>query len=142
MSRAHGFIWVLCLTVSVFYSGCASYNKQHIHDTEQRLLSAGFLAHGPDFAGRRDLLDTLPAHQVVNRQIGGTNWFGYVYPQLSNTNSGLSYFLELTTNLVSGIWTNSGYSVLGTNVTGGDLNFVTNITDTVDDQKFIRLIIE
>jgi len=74
--------------------------------------------------------------------VGGTNYFGYVHPQLSDTNSGLSYFLELTTDLVSGVWTNSGYSVLGTNVTGGKMNYVTNVTDTVGSKKFIRLMIE
>ena len=74
--------------------------------------------------------------------VGGTNWFGYVHPQLSDPDSGLSYYLELNTDLVSGTWTNSGYTVAGTNVTGGELDFVTNVTDTVESQKFIRLIIE
>jgi hypothetical protein len=30
----------------------------------------------------------------------------------------------------------------GTDVTGGTLDFVTNEVDTVDEQKFIRLMIE
>jgi len=83
---------------------------------------------------------TSPEFGVAN--ISGTNWFGYVYPQLSDPDSGLSYSLEFNTNLVSGTWTNSGYIVTGTNVTGGSLDFVTNVTDTVADEKFIRLIIE
>jgi len=38
---------------------------------------------------------TAPVFGVEN--VGGTNWFGYVHPQLSNPNSGLSYSLELNT---------------------------------------------
>ena len=83
---------------------------------------------------------TAPVFGVEN--IGGTNWFGYVHPQLSGFASGLRYSLELNTNLVSGTWTNAGYMVEGTNVTGGALDFVTNATDTVSGQKYIRLIIE
>jgi hypothetical protein len=74
--------------------------------------------------------------------VGGTETFSYVHPQLSASDSGLTYSLELTTDLVSGTWTNAGYSVQGTNVTGGTLDYVTNLTDMVDSRKFIRLIIE
>ena len=83
---------------------------------------------------------TAPVFGVEN--IGGTNWFGYVYPQLSGPASSLNYYLELNTNLVSGIWTNAGYLVYGTNVTGRELDFVTNVIDTVESRKYIRLIIE
>ena len=83
---------------------------------------------------------TSPEFGVEN--VGGTNWFGYIHPQLSDLESGLSYHLELNTDLVTGAWTNSGYTVTGTNVTGGELNFVTNVTDTVEGEKFIRLIIK
>ena len=83
---------------------------------------------------------TSPGFGIVD--VGGTNYFGYVHPQLADPSSGLNYFLELNTELVSGVWTNAGYVVLGTNVTGNALDFVTNVTDTVDGQKFIRLIIE
>jgi hypothetical protein len=79
---------------------------------------------------------TSPSFGLVN---GG---FSYIYPQLSDLDSGLTYFLETCTDLVGGTWTNFGYTVAGTNVTGGTLDFVTNTTDTVEDQKFIRLIIE
>ena len=82
MASVHSVITVICLSASVFYSGCASYSTQHIQDTEQRLLSAGFLAHGPDTAERRDLLETLPAHQIVNRQIEGTNYWIYADPTI------------------------------------------------------------
>jgi len=32
-----------------------------------------------------------------------------------------------------------GYTITGTNVTGGTLNFVTNDVDTVRNKNFIRL---
>ncbi|MCF7817030.1 MAG: hypothetical protein K9M54_04045 [Kiritimatiellales bacterium] len=83
---------------------------------------------------------TSPTFGSVN--VGGTNYFGYIYPQLSDVNSGLAYSLNLTTDLVNIPWTNTGYIVWGTNVTGGALDFVTNVTTTVAAQKFIRLIIE
>ncbi|MCF7818551.1 MAG: autotransporter-associated beta strand repeat-containing protein [Kiritimatiellales bacterium] len=81
-----------------------------------------------------------PAYGIQN--VGGTNYFGYIHPQLSDPDSGIGYYLELNTNLLLGVWTNDGYMVLGTNVTGGTFNYVTNTTSTVDGKKFIRLIIE
>ncbi len=67
------------------------------------------------------------------------NGFIYVYPQRSD-DTNLIYTVETTTNLVdSESWTNDGYTVTGTNVTGGTLDFVTNDVDTVDNEKFIRL---
>ena len=84
---------------------------------------------------------TSPEFGVMD--IGGTDWFAYIHPQLSDPDSGLAYSLALKTDLVFGDWTtNSGYTVSGTNVTGGKLDFVTNVTDTVDETKYIRLIIE
>ncbi|MEA2068912.1 MAG: hypothetical protein U9P12_06915, partial [Verrucomicrobiota bacterium] len=83
---------------------------------------------------------TSPGFDIQN--VGGTNYFGYVHPQLADPDSGITYHLELNTDLVSGIWTNAGYLVTGTNDTGGELDFVTNVTDTVDSQKYLRLIIE
>ena len=83
---------------------------------------------------------TSPTFEVV--EVGGSNVFSYVYPQRSDPNSGLTYYLELNTDLIAGTWVNSGYTVSGINDTGETLNFVTNTTDTVGDQKFIRLIIE
>ncbi len=75
--------------------------------------------------------------------VGGTNYFGYVHPQLSDPASDITYSLALRADLTLGSWvTNAGYVITGTNVTGGDLDFVTNVTDTVDGQKFIKLIIE
>jgi hypothetical protein len=67
--------------------------------------------------------------------------FLYVHPQRSDDNS-LIYTVETTDNLISGTWTNLGYTVVGTNITGGSLNFVTNDIDTVRNKNFIRLKIE
>ena len=67
----------------------------------------------------------------------------YVHPKLSvGQNSGLRYHLEVSTNLVGGTWSSAGYVVMGTNVTGGSLDYVTNETDTAESSKFVRLIIE
>jgi autotransporter-associated beta strand protein len=84
----------------------------------------------------------LPVYDLV--KIDETNSFSYIHPQLKDENSGVSYKLALTTDLVNVPWTtNSGYVVLGTNVpASGDFDYVTNVTSTVDDSKFIRLVIE
>ena len=69
----------------------------------------------------------------------------YVYPMLSAPNSGISYSLEITDNLISGTWTNDGYSVSGTNENGYAAGFdaVTNqLSTAVKDEQFIRLRIE
>jgi len=65
----------------------------------------------------------------------------YVHAQRTD-DSNLSYALETTTNLVSSGWTNSGYFVVATNVTGGTFDYVTNTIPTTLDQTFIRLRIE
>lgn len=81
-----------------------------------------------------------PVFEIVDD--GGSDVFRYIHPQLSDPNSGLDYHLELNTDLATGSWVDAGYTVSGTNVTVGTLDFVTNTTDTVDGEKFIRLIIE
>lgn len=81
-----------------------------------------------------------PEYGVVD--VEGRNMFCYVHPQLADPNSGLAYYLKLSTNLVSGTWINGGYTVTGTNVTGDALNFVTNITDMAAEQKYIRFVID
>jgi acetyl esterase/lipase len=65
----------------------------------------------------------------------------YRHPRRSD-DPALIYTLETTTNLVAGTWTSEGYTVSGTNVTGGTFNFVTNEVDTAASEKFIRLKIE
>jgi hypothetical protein len=81
-----------------------------------------------------------PECSIVNE--AGTNWFGYVHPQLADSDGSISYHLELSTDLISGTWTNAGYLVLGTNIADETMHYVTNMVSTVEDQKFIRLVIE
>ncbi|MCF7818692.1 MAG: hypothetical protein K9M54_12520, partial [Kiritimatiellales bacterium] len=83
-----------------------------------------------------------PGFRIEN--LGGTNYFGYVYAKLKDANSGISYKLALTTDLVNVGWTtNTGYIVYGTYVApSGDFDYVTNVTTTVESAKYIRLIIE
>jgi len=83
---------------------------------------------------------TAPEFSIVDSS--GSNVFLYVHPQLSDPNSGLDYHLELVDDLTGGTWTNAGYAVVGTNITGSTLDFVTNAVDTVAGRKFISLVIE
>ncbi|QHI70393.1 hypothetical protein [Tichowtungia aerotolerans] len=83
---------------------------------------------------------TSPQFDIL--ALDGTNVCNYVYPQRSGYPNGLAYSLAVSTNLLGNWETNAGYQVTGTNVTGGVLDFVTNTLDTVNKQKFIRLIIE
>ena len=74
---------------------------------------------------------------------GGTNWFEYVYPMRSDPNSGLLYYLELATNLVTPVWTNSGYAVTGSGtLTNGFLSVTNRIETNFKSQQFIRLSIQ
>jgi hypothetical protein len=65
----------------------------------------------------------------------------YVYPQRSDDTT-LGYTVKTTDDLVSGIWTNAGYSVIDTNVTGSTLDYVTNNVPVTDPQLFIKLEVE
>jgi hypothetical protein len=65
----------------------------------------------------------------------------YIHAQRTDDAS-LSYYLELTGDLVFPGWTNAGYTVTGTNITVGTFDYVTNQIPTTDPKKFIRLIIE
>jgi hypothetical protein len=90
------------------------------------------------------ILDTGYATSVATTESGGTNYLEYVYPRRTDEGNGLTYYLELTTNLVTGVWTNSGYTELET--TGyitNDFESVTNLV-VIDGKtnEFIRLIIE
>jgi hypothetical protein len=75
---------------------------------------------------------------------GGTNYFEYVYARRIAESSGLTYYLELNSDLVNGVWTNSGYTVLPVAGTiDPDFEAVTNRVETDSKSKeFIRLIIE
>jgi hypothetical protein len=70
---------------------------------------------------------------------GGT--MVYVHAQRAG-DSNLFYYLETTTNLVSTVWTNSGYTVTATNVTGEMFNYVTNALSIGQDQAYFRLRVE
>ncbi|VGO22887.1 hypothetical protein [Pontiella sulfatireligans] len=87
---------------------------------------------------------TNPAHQGHRPTFEkGSDGFNYVHAVRSDPNSGLLYYLELTDNLVSNVWKNEGYTVIGTNIVDGDFNFVSNRIFTAGTtNQFIRLIIE
>lgn len=72
-------------------------------------------------------------------KVGGA--FEYTYARRTD-DSKLDYYLELIDDLVTGSWTNDGYSVVATNVTGGIFDYVTNQIPAIDSQGFIRLTIE
>ncbi len=65
----------------------------------------------------------------------------YLYAQRTD-DANLAYYLETTTDLATVPWADSGYSELGTYVTGGDFDVVTNSSPTTADQTFSRLIVE
>ncbi|NNJ70518.1 MAG: hypothetical protein HKP10_04435, partial [Kiritimatiellales bacterium] len=74
---------------------------------------------------------------------GGSNWLEYIHVQQTDPNSGLLYYLELSDNLVSNVWTNTGYTVVGSGPFTNGLDAVTNqISTDSKDQQFIRLKIE
>ncbi len=86
-------------------------------------------------------LGILPTFGRIDE--AGTNGLRYVYPRRSDPASGIAYHLELTTNLVSGAWTNAGYETVGTGVINSEFEAVTNqIPTAVEDEQYIRLIIE
>ncbi|HKL21816.1 MAG TPA: hypothetical protein VJ904_08420, partial [Tichowtungia sp.] len=64
--------------------------------------------------------------------------FVYIHPQRSD-DPALRYWVETTTNLSVGVWTNEGCVAIGTNVTGGTLDFVTNDVGILEKNKFFRL---
>ncbi len=157
-SFSGGYAGILQTSVGL---GCATYDNFSLESGAEALSgyaawAAGWLAdigaedEDYDSDGLLNLYEyglggdpTDPLDQGVAPELFfGGGAMGYIYPQLSDINSGLTYTLELNPDLVSGIWAATGYTVSGTNVTGGDLDFVTNVTDTVADEKFLRLMIE
>lgn len=64
--------------------------------------------------------------------------FEYIYKQ-RNKDQNLIYTVQTCADLVSGTWTSTGYTVTGTNVTGGTYNDVTNSIPTTGPQSYIRL---
>ena len=76
-------------------------------------------------------------------QTNGTNWFDYIYNRRITPGNGLTYTLELTTNLVNGIWITNSYVTLPLAPLDADFEFVTNRININDiPSQFIRLRIE
>jgi len=66
----------------------------------------------------------------------------FVHAKHASDNS-LVYYLVTADNLIDATgWTNAGYTIIGTDVTGSNYDYVTNLIDTTDNQKYVRLIIE
>lgn len=65
----------------------------------------------------------------------------FVYPR--RLNAGLVYWLETSTNLVSNVWTNGGYTELpATGMLDPEFESVTNEVPVILPQTFIRLMID
>jgi hypothetical protein len=79
-------------------------------------------------------MDVGVVPELVND--GGT--LRYIHVQ-RNDDTNLVYTLESTTNLVSGSWADTGYTMLGTNVTGLSLDYVTNSVPASGEQGYFRL---
>ena len=84
----------------------------------------------------------VPTSGIV--EVGGTNWFGYVYAKRKNADAeGLAYSVERSTDLVYGIWTNNVVEVLGSGTLDSEFNTVTNrVPSDIDAAQFLKLIIE
>jgi GH35 family endo-1,4-beta-xylanase len=89
-------------------------------------------------------LDVGHAQSFYGVEDGGSNYVEYVYAKrLDAAERGLTYTLELNTNLVSGIWANTGYTVTGSNTVDSAFQTITNRVPTAnEDSQFIRLQIE
>ena len=73
---------------------------------------------------------------------GGSSWCEYVHAQRSDPISGLLYYLQLSDNLASNVWTTNGYLVVGSGPLTNDFLSVTNRIETnLKDKQFIRLMI-
>jgi hypothetical protein len=66
----------------------------------------------------------------------------FVHPQYRRDAS-LVYYLQTADDLLLNDWTNTGYTIIGTNVADeGDFDFVTNSVPMTRDQTFVRLVVE
>jgi len=65
----------------------------------------------------------------------------YIHPQRSDDPE-LIYTVQVSTNLISGGWTNDYVTAVGTNVTGETLNYVTNQVPDAEPNLFMRLKME
>jgi len=82
--------------------------------------------------------------QYAMEQEGGTNWVEYIYRRrLDAGDRGLTYALQLTSDLVSGSWSTNGYAKIGAGTVDSDFESVTNRISTAGKtNEFIRLSIE
>jgi hypothetical protein len=87
-------------------------------------------------------LDIGYASSIGTVADGGSNWFEVVHAKRSDPNSGITYDLETTEDLVFPAWTNGSYTVVGSSTIDADFDAVTNRTPVDVDTKFTRLIIE
>jgi len=72
-------------------------------------------------------------------ETGGTDWFVYVYPQLTDPDHGLVYSLEVSGDLLANNWTTDGIEIIGSNVVD-TLNYITNrVSMEGKPQQFIKL---
>jgi hypothetical protein len=76
--------------------------------------------------------------------IFGMNGTEMLYIHARRTDdTNLTYVLESSTNLVSGVWTNMGYTLIGTNTAlAGNFEEVTNSIPASGQNMFIQLVIE
>lgn len=74
---------------------------------------------------------------------GGTNWFQFVHVKLTDDNSGITYEVQATDNLVFPSWTNLHVVIVGSGPFAPGFDAVTNRVPTAGKAKqFMRLIIE
>ncbi|VGO11969.1 hypothetical protein PDESU_00517 [Pontiella desulfatans] len=81
----------------------------------------------------------INGHIPVYANIGSV--LEYVYAMRTD-DAALTYRIEVSDDLVSSTWTNSGTMVMTTNVTGGSFDFVTNSIPIDEIRKFARLVVE
>ena len=130
----------------VSYSGLSGYETwsneyalvegQYGDDDDDGILNIYEYGQGGDPTNGTVAPAVLPEYAFI-----GGNVFEYIHAQRSDDDT-ISYYLELTDTLTPVAWTNDGYSLSGTNVTGETLDYVTNQIPTTDPEKFIRFIIE
>jgi len=91
-----------------------------------------------------DPTNALDTGYPIQFSVAGSS-AAFIHPQISDPFSGIRYYLELTDNLVSNVWTTNGYIVAGSLADGftNGLDTVTNQIPTLGkDQQFMRLKIE
>jgi hypothetical protein len=103
-------------------------------------LDGDGLVNLAEFAMGGDPADAASTgHPVAFEKVGSN--FHYVHPRRKD--AALTYVVETRTNLVSGVWTNSGYIVLpDTGIYDAEYDAVTNEVPVDGNQTFIRLRVE